>query len=343
MAMVTACSRRTVLTAVLLTALAGKSAGAQTPAGTPDSRPASGWTFTDASGVPLTLDARPLRIVAEVSVAAGLWDYGVVPVGVFGELVNAAGEPVPSAGAIDVDAVVDTWTGTWGEPDLEAIVALQPDVIIGPTYEPDRPGWLDGLSDDAAAVLMDVAPFLVIDISGPLPDQFAQLEALAGALGADLETPAVAAAHDAFAQAVEAFQSVTAAKPDLTVLFLSATADQAYIAQQGYWNDIAYYASLGLNPAGPDGTEGWEEVSWERIGEFPSDVILVDSRNDAFGFGIEDLRALPTVKTLPAVQADQVGTWYVEFVRSYAGFVPALQHMTEVLAAAEVVTGSATS
>ena len=82
------------------------------------------WSFTDDRGVTVSLPALPQRIVAQVTAAASLWDYGVRPVGIFGPQRRADGTPDPLAGNIDLDAVTSLGEA-WGEFDLERLIALQ--------------------------------------------------------------------------------------------------------------------------------------------------------------------------------------------------------------------------
>src|SRR4051812_42919727 len=48
------------------------------------SQPDGSWVFTDDRGITVTLPGMPKRIIADVNVAAALWDFGVRPVGLFG-------------------------------------------------------------------------------------------------------------------------------------------------------------------------------------------------------------------------------------------------------------------
>lgn len=51
--------------------------------------------------------------------------------------------------------------------------------------------------------------------------------------------------------------------------------------------------------------------------KYPADLILNDARSEEFNE--EWLRGVPTFAEHPAMQADQVGNWYTEYVISYQG------------------------
>ena len=89
------------------------------------------WEFTDDRGRKISLPRRPQRIVAQVGAAAALWDFGIRPVGIFGEqkLSFAEGGSANTGvdhrvGNLDLGAV--EWVGTtYGEFNIEKYAALQ--------------------------------------------------------------------------------------------------------------------------------------------------------------------------------------------------------------------------
>lgn len=83
-ALVAALTRRRLLAGGLalglLAVLPGYGGDASQPSGA-----ASGlWEFTDDRGVTVSLPKRPVRVVAQTTSAAALWDYGVRPIAIFG-------------------------------------------------------------------------------------------------------------------------------------------------------------------------------------------------------------------------------------------------------------------
>src|SRR3569833_840989 len=81
-----------------------------------DEKPAAAsgpWEVTDDRGQKASRDQRPSRVVAYVSSAAALWDYGVRPVGVFGPQKTADGGKEIQAGNNDLNAVTSIGNA-WG-------------------------------------------------------------------------------------------------------------------------------------------------------------------------------------------------------------------------------------
>src|SRR5690349_6270376 len=88
----------------------GGVAAAAALAGCGDDSPATAsgsgaWEFTDDRDTVVKRDRRPERVVAYVSSAAALWDFGVRPVGVFGPQRTVDGEKEIQAGNIDLSKV----------------------------------------------------------------------------------------------------------------------------------------------------------------------------------------------------------------------------------------------
>ncbi len=94
----------------------------------------AGWSFTDDRGNLIELDSPPRTFVTYTGIAGALWDYGLVPVGVFGgALTRSPGSRDTSiSGNLDfskTEMVGQLWGG---QVELEKIAALEPDVVIVP-------------------------------------------------------------------------------------------------------------------------------------------------------------------------------------------------------------------
>jgi hypothetical protein len=98
----------------------------------------SPWTFTDDNDVTHTLDAPPEVVVAQSTIAGGLWEYGVNVAGVFGPLTYADGGPHPSIGLADPDDFASLGEID-GEINIEALAALDPDIIVARPGAPHPP------------------------------------------------------------------------------------------------------------------------------------------------------------------------------------------------------------
>lgn len=321
-----ALDRRRLLAAAAAAVLVG-----QTSAAAQEATPTSGeWTYADDAGNTVTLPAPPRRIVAYLPIAAALWDYGVRPVGVYGTTRRPDGSPEVFVGNLDLDAVASLGE-TYGELDVEALVALDPDLIINDRWFETMDLW--GLDENATAQVKAVAPVAEIAFTGrPVTDTLASVEKLAVALGADPDAPEIVEAKAAFDAAVAGLEAAIAEKPGLTAIFISGTPEQSlWVANPLQSADMLLYQSLGLDIVTPeiDPAEYWEELSWEQAGKYPADLILVDSRQwSATG---EQLKAIPTFGALPAARAGQFGDWDIEYVPSYQGFTPVIAELTEVI------------
>lgn len=289
------------------------------------------WSFTDDRGVTITLPSRPERVVAYVPLAASLWDFGIEVAGIFGTSRGADGTPEIYAGSLDLDSI-ESLGETYGEIDLEALLALGADLIVTdmwPTLD------LYGLpAEDAARVEEEIAPVAGIKfVDQPVTDTLASLEALAEALGADLSAPKVAEAHERFDQAAADVEAAAAEKPELITLVASGGTDNFYVANPSYWADLTYFQQLGLNFVSPEIEPDalWETLSWEQAGKYPSDLVLVDLRSGTGSLTVDDMAEIPTWKEHPAVKAGQIGGWYTEFVPSYAGYAAILEDLAETI------------
>lgn len=286
------------------------------------------WTFTDDRGVTITLPKRPERVVPYLPIAAALWDFGVHSVGVYGTTQAADGTPEIFVGDIDLDAV-ESLGEVYGEMDLEALVALQPDLVLFDIY-----GAFDlwGLPADAVEQVEAIAPIAGISyVERPITETIGRIEELAGLLGADLEAPEVVAARERFDQASADVEAATAEKPELTSIFSAGWTDNFYVANPVFWADLIYFHELGLDIVVPeiDPSELWETLSWEQASKYQVDLILNDAR--AAALSPEQLAAYPTWMAQPAVKAGQVGEWYTEFVASYAGFATVLESLADTI------------
>lgn len=315
-------------------------ATATSPAGDSASSPASGspsvdatgdgWSFTDDRGVTIALPKRPERIVAQTTSAAILWDFGIRPVGVFGPSTQADGTNDFQAGEIDFNTV--EVVGDYGALDLEKLVALNADLYVDLTFGGDTLWYLT--ADDLAQVEA-IMPTLGISMQKQsVLDSIRRFEDLATTLGVDLTAPEVKAAKQEFTVAEADLKAAIAEKPGLTVLVVSPAVDTLYVASPEWMVDLYYFRELGLDIVVPTtGTDGfWELLSWEQANKYPADLILVDARNDQV---VQEVEAAGTWKSLPAVQANQIGPWYAGAPYSYARLAPMMRELAGIIRAAD--------
>jgi iron complex transport system substrate-binding protein len=330
--------RRTLIVLVACALLAGCGGGASSSSS--DGEDGDGWTFTDDLGVEIRLDNPPERIVAQVSAAATLWDYGVRPVGVFGPQQREDGTPESVFGDIDPAAVESVGEG-FEEFNVEALAALRPDLIVTVTYEETMDEsssevyWY--VPDESLDEIQAVAPILAIGIAAePLDTTLARFAELAEALGADIEAPEFAAEKERFDTASGALTAATKTKPGLSTTFISGTPEGLFVVHPEASADVRMFRKLGLEVVTPNTPveEFWEQLSWENAGAHPADLIFNDVRKQAMT--TERMTGeRPTFAALPAVRAGQVAPWYFEQPYSYQRYATVLEDLTKAVESAD--------
>ncbi|SFP82048.1 iron complex transport system substrate-binding protein [Amycolatopsis arida] len=287
------------------------------------------WTYTDDRG--RVLDGpRPTRIVAQVTAAAALWEFGVRPVGIFGPATLPDGRPTSQAGAVDV-ASVTSLGNVWGEFDFDAYVGLRPELLVSVVYQNDELWYVPAEQVDQVE---RAAPTVGVNLAGvPMLDAIGEFADLAAALGADVQTPAVTDAKAAFERADQEFAAVVRERlSGQRVLVTSATQDHLYVGEPNAFPSVKHLMQRGMPLVVPEQTTDsgyWEALSWENAGKYPVDVILLDSREG--NLQADDLAAFPTWARLPAVRAGRVISWNMELPFSYRALATELTHLTDHL------------
>lgn len=297
-----------------------------------------GWSFTDDRGVTHTLDEVPDVVVAQSVSAGGLWEYGVEVAGAFGPLRRPDGTPDPSIGLADPDAFASLGE-VEGEVNLEALAALQPDIIVTQLWSDDSFWGIDDELDEMEAL----APVVGIRVGErPVDEPLARLAELATSLGGDpgdgVDTgDRVAEARAGFDQATDRLAAALADRPGLRVLAASGTPAEMYVAHPPGFPDLRYYQSLGMDLVEPEehptGQGYWETLSWEEADKYPADLVLADVR----GATLEQLldQMPPTAAALPAVAADQVIAWPASFALGYGNVAAVLDEVRAAVEAAD--------
>jgi iron complex transport system substrate-binding protein len=328
-------SRRSLVTgagAVAAMSAFGPRANAQSARAT-----ASGpFTFTDDRGRVIELPETPKRIFAEYFAALSLKPFGIKPVGIVGYF---AGYDVPA----EWDDV-ERFELASGELDIERLIALDPDISIGFTWDTATKNDFGAIDEDTLPGFTAIAPSLcILAVEAPVDQSIERWVELAAALGANTEAPELVASRNAFLAAGEAVRSAAAAKPGLTVMAMGPTPDSVYIGNPASASDLVYMTELGVNfviPESPDSFASnlWQELSWEQLSEYPVDLYLVDNRPSSLA--LEDVLKIDVFAFQPAVQADQICPWPVEYITTYDGLTPTLTALADAINAAEIVTGA---
>ncbi|QOV33335.1 ABC transporter substrate-binding protein [Streptomyces ferrugineus] len=298
--------------------------------GTPDSSAeataSSGpWSFKDDRGRTATTDKKPERIVAFVSTAAALYDYGIECKGVFGPSEPVNGEPNPQAGDMDVSELTSLGTA-WGQFSVEKYAALQPDLLISNMFPP--PGlWY--VPEESKNKVESLAPTVGISVARTsLLNPLKRTAELAESLGADLSAKKVTAAKARFEKAVETLRTAAKAGGGLKVMAVTGDKDNFYVAVPDSYCDLNYFKDLGVEfVEGKKSDEWgfWEFLSWENANKYHADLIMVDNRSTSMS--LEQLNEKATWRQLPAVKAGQTTSWSMEERFSYAGWAPVVERL----------------
>ena len=296
----------------------------------PDSQAASatgakGFSYSPEGYRDVTIELeKPVeRIAMDFYSAAALAPYGIKPVAVYGFGQNDS--PGKSFDQTGVEIV-----GTDMALDLEALAATNPDIIIAYGNEAGDgwTWWEDKLKDQVKALV----PFVPVKLSGGTPDDmFAQYAAIAQALGKDTETGEIAEQRKAFDAARQRIRDVAADKDELTVLLANFSAEIIYTAKE--LGVAAMLTEDGIHLVGtdPGADTSWAEVSWEKISDYPADVMLI---HDASA----DYEDNAIYQSLLPVKHDQLGTWDDKRAYTYAGYTQWLSELADVLESAKDIT-----
>ncbi|GGV48522.1 ABC transporter substrate-binding protein [Streptomyces longisporoflavus] len=290
------------------------------------------WSFKDDRGKTAEVKHTPKNIVAFVSTAAALHDYGVSCTGIFGPSKPVAGKPNPQAGDLDVGKLTSLGE-SWGQFSIEKYASLKPDLLISNMFPPPAL-WF--VPEESAEKIESLAP--TVGIKGArtsLLDPLKRYTELAESLGGDLGTEQVRAAKARFDKAERALRKAAKdakARGGLKVLAMTGDADQFYVAVPDSYCDLNYFKDLGVEfVEGKKSDEWgfWEFLSWENADKYHADLIMIDNRSSALP--PEQLAKKPTWKLLPAVKAGQTVPWSMEERYSYAGYAPVLEQLATAI------------
>ena len=262
-----------------------------------DSTAANGEQLTlshpSIEGLNIDFENPPETLVMDCYAYSSLHEYGLEPDALFGfECDNEA-----LMGNADIEGIETV--GQDAEIDLEKLAELRPDAIIG-NGNADGWSWFD---DDVNAQLTRVAPFVPLPSEGSIEEKIADTREIADFFGADVEAENIVAADEDYEAAKEAFSEAVEGK-DYNFLLASPTKEMLYTGVGFAQADLL--EELGANIVGPDApAEGnpWGQVAWEDASTYPADVILVENFDPEAPFAAE------LWDDLPAVKADQLGTW----------------------------------
>ncbi|QKS13542.1 ABC transporter substrate-binding protein [Curtobacterium sp. Csp1] len=299
------------LSALLLAGCTGSNgsgrSGDGSAAGSGSSAAAKGpWSYEDATGKTVKLDSTPKRVVVLNDIAISFIEYGLRPVGTFGQLTMAKDQRFEG---LDTKGIAQLGTG-YGDIDLEQLAALKPDLVVTSVYPTDDKGTLDttqpgyGFKDKEQQQQVEaIAPVVQVEWGGKGEDVIEKIADLAESLGAPEST--VEAAEDRFDKAEDELEKAAKAS-DVSVVSMYADGDGAYVTRPSDEPTLQMYSSFGVDFVTPK-PKGfyWGIYSWENAGQISGDVILLSQQ----GYQVSDLEKQPTFADNAALQAGQVHSW----------------------------------
>jgi len=298
------------------------------PAATTSAATTSTWSFTDDRGKRAKIAGLPRHIVAYTGSAAALHDFGITSqvTGVFG--------PDDLAGKASVHKLPSLGTA-YGDFNVEKYASLSPQLLVTNIYEDNELWYVPSNSAGQIAQLAPEVGIKTADVS--LPEPIQRYASLAAALGADLSSDTVQAARLAFTGAAADLRSAAKSRPGIRVMAASASTDLLYVSAPAAYADLSYYRKLGVDMIVPSHVTGgfFADLSWENAGEYPADVILLDSRTAALQ--PSQLKSNPAWTALPAVKAGQIVPWLSEPRFSYQGCTTPMGALAKALRAARKV------
>ncbi|RBM10617.1 Fe3+-hydroxamate ABC transporter substrate-binding protein [Prauserella sp. PE36] len=292
------------------------------------------WSFTDDTGATVELDARPTTIAGLNDAIASLWNYGITPVGSFGQ--TGLADDVNFKGK-DLSKVTELGT-THGEINLEKLANLAPDLILTHAYPVDSSGKLDpskplfGFKDLQQQKLVgEIAPIVALAMKGSAAGVVDRTVEFAKSIGVtDQKLKGPREDYEAARTRLE-----NAATSGLSVMAVAAyQGDGIYIAKAKDDPALRSYTELGVKYPDPGGSEYfWQQVSWENVADHPVDVVLYSLR----AMSGEDMLKQPTFAATPAAKAGQVFPWEFSSM-DYVAQARTLDNLAENLESSRKVT-----
>ncbi|TDD35694.1 ABC transporter substrate-binding protein [Saccharopolyspora elongata] len=326
--------RHKIRAAAALLVAAGSLAACASPG--QNDQAGAGWSYTDDRGITVTADKRPERVVAQVSAAGALKDFGVDVAGTFGPLVRDDGSTEPEAGSIDPRQVTDVTGPGYGEVNMERLTSLAPELLVSGKYAEFEGLW--HLVQDQEEAVKRIVPTVGVQQSGiALPEAIRKYKELARALGGDVDSERVKADEDRFNAAAQRLRDIgTRMRAEgKSILAVGGTKEEYFVVVPARNPDLDYYVKeLGLpitTPKNPDVAGGgyFERLSWEKANVYPGDVLLWDARPASMK--PEQMKENPVFASHPAAAANRFVEWDAVAPMSYASYAGIMNKLADQL------------
>jgi iron complex transport system substrate-binding protein len=288
-------------------------------------RSAAPWVFVDDRGHTVRLKQRPTRIVAYTTAAAALYDWGVTPVGVFGD--DPREDPTLAGLPWNEVTIVGS---VYGEFDTVAWRSVKPELIVSRWYPPPEDTPVFGFADlKQQETIGSQVPIVAMSGHVIATRQIDRFGDLARALGVNTQSGRVAQARSRFARAEASLSRVARRKSNLRIIAVSADQNTLYVSKLN--GDLALYAQRGVPLVSAKSSDPyWDSLPWKDAGKYPADGILYDSRADVLP--LADAKGIPEFRELPAVRANQIGAWEADPPPSYQRYTKTMNDLARTIA-----------
>ncbi len=294
------------------------------------------WSFINGNGQEVKADKVPTRIIAHAGEAAALMSFGIKPVGIY---ADESVKTDPNLKDLDLTGIAILGE-EWGKIDVEKAASLRPDLIVGDWWPAEKAhsGLEEGV-DEKSKKLAELAPVVGASQGKSIVELAEGYEKLAKSLGANVDSPELAANKKRFQEAVVKFKEAVAGKPNLTVAAMAPADDKVYFANPTYAPELLDLQSWGLkviNPASPDPAfPYWENLSWENADKYQPDLILWDGRTYTPTINAEFGAKQPTWFKVKAAKAGAVVSWPAFWLHTFGHFATELDKLTVAVKAAD--------
>jgi iron complex transport system substrate-binding protein len=273
-------------------------------------------SFVDVRGKAIDVPNEPQRIVAihDINAGAHLLSLGAPVVGMS---QRDSGVREDISRYFDLDGIASV--GVTYEPDIEAIAALNPDLIVGEGF--NGQGMDQFMNDGVQAQLETIAPVVYIDTFRPVEEVMADFAEL---IGAD--------AQERFQQQQTEFDGVieeirailgdrwgsttvsnvdTSTEGGLQIWGPTALAPTDILTRVG-----AQWPDLMLEAGEPENGGYIGGVSLERIGDLEADIILVTTAHGAGVLGNALYQQMSAVKAGQVIDLSEptAGSHYANYL-----------------------------
>ncbi|MEA2303569.1 MAG: iron-desferrioxamine transport system substrate-binding protein [Solirubrobacteraceae bacterium] len=296
-------------------------------------RDAAGWTFVDDRKQTARLSKRPTRIVAFTTAAIALHQWGVTPVGVFGD--NPREDPELAGFPWGKSEIVGS---VYGEIDIAKLLSLEAELIVSRWYPPPADSPLFGFKElEQEQRIGSRVPIVGINSHVIATKQIDRFSDLARELGSDTMAGAVGRARAAFLRAVANLSGVAKRKPNLRIIAVSGDQSTMFVSKLADSGDLTFYRRRGLPLVSAETSDAyWDRFSWDQAAKYPADGILYDARPSTLP--LREAKAIPAFAALPSVRANQVARWRADPPPSYQAYTAAMNDLATTIAGWRTVT-----